>query len=240
MMASGAKRGLVVAILGAESTGKSVLARDLASALGGPFTTGEETAQGAAASAVVVDEWLRDFCLVRGRTPREDEQQGIAAEQTRRIEAAAVAHDVVIADTTSLMVAVYSDIVFGDTSLYAQAQAEHRRCDITLLTALDLPWKEDGLQRDGPHVREPVDALVRASLRAAGIPFAVIGGAGVARLEAALAAVRAALRSRVGPPEASGPTTNLADQPQDRRRWAAVCERCGDPDCELHLLRLGA
>ena len=63
----------------------------------------------------VVGEYLREFCDRERRTPRIDEQRGIAAEQARRIEAAAQRHDIVIADTSALMIAVYSDQVFGDT-----------------------------------------------------------------------------------------------------------------------------
>ena len=62
---------------------------------------------------------LREFCDAHGRTPHRDEQAGIAAEQTARIAAAAARADVVVADTSAIMIAVYSEIVFGDTSLYA-------------------------------------------------------------------------------------------------------------------------
>lgn len=204
-------RGGVVALLGAESTGKTTLASQLVDAL---------VAEGR--GAVVVSEYLREFCARERRTPRRDEQPMIAAEQTRRIEAAAAAHDVVIADTTALMIAVYSDQVFGDSGLYAEAGQAHLRCRATLLTALDLPWHADGHQRDGPHVREPVDAKVRAALLRIGAPFSVVAGTGPQRVAAALAAVRRALR----PP--------LAAEAAPRWRW--VCERCGEPDCELDEL----
>ena len=168
-------RAFVVALLGAESTGKTTLARDLGTAL---------AARGDA--AVVVGEYLREFCDAEGRTPRREEQRAIAAERNRRIEAAAAQAQVVVADTTAVMIAVYSEIVFGDTSLHVDAAAAHRAYDLTLLTALDLPWLPDGLQRDGPHVREPVDAKVRALLRDAGIAFSRVGGIGAARLQEAL------------------------------------------------------
>ena len=93
----------VVALLGAESTGKTTLAQELGQALD---ARGERVA--------VVGEYLREFCDREARTPRIDEQRDIAAEQTRRIAAAAHTHDIVIADTTALMIAVYSDHVFGD------------------------------------------------------------------------------------------------------------------------------
>jgi nicotinamide riboside kinase len=180
-------RAFVVAILGAESTGKTTLARELGATL---------ARRGADDVVVVVDEYLREFCTAASRTPRREEQRGIAAEQTRRIEDAAAGAHVVVADTSALMIAVYSEIVFGDTSLYAEAENAHRRCDLTLLTELDLPWHEDGLQRDGPHVRAPVDALVQAALARAGIAFIRIDGLGSDRLARALAAVDAALRDR--------------------------------------------
>lgn len=175
----------VVALLGAESTGKTTLAGDIAAAL---------VARGRA--AVVVGEVLREFCDAHRRTPRHDEQRGIAEAQTRRLEAASAGADIVVADTTALMVAVYSEIVFGDASLYAVAEAAQRRVDLTLLTALDLPWQADGLQRDGPHVREPVDAAVRAALQRAGVAFEPVTGLGPARLAAALAAIDRALTRR--------------------------------------------
>ena len=57
----------------------------------------------------VVDEYLREFCDRARPHAARDEQRRIAAEQTRRIDAAAATHDVVVADTTALMIAVYSD-----------------------------------------------------------------------------------------------------------------------------------
>ena len=60
---------------------------------------------------------------------------------------------------------------------------------LTLLTALDLPWVPDGHQRDGEHVREPVDALLRELLLAHRLPWAVIGGEGPAGLQQAMRAV---------------------------------------------------
>lgn len=199
----------VVALLGAESTGKTTLARELAARLG---DEGRHVA--------VVGEVLREFCDRHGRTPRIDEQAGIAAEQTLRIADAAATHEVVVADTTALMIAVYSEHVFGDTSLYPRALADHARTGLTLLTALDLPWQADGLQRDGPHVREPVDTRVRAALVSAGLPFGIVAGSGGLRVANALSAVQRALAPVGGP----------------RRGWHWVCERCGDADCERHRL----
>jgi nicotinamide riboside kinase len=215
----------VLAVLGAESTGKTTLTHALALAL---------RARGRA--AVVVGEVLREFCDARGRTPRADEQAGIAAEQWRRIEAAAQGGAVVVADTTPLMIAVYSELVFGDRSLYDAALRLQRACACTLLTGLDLPWRPDGLQRDGPHVRAPVDTLLRDALERAALPHAVVYGEGEARTGAALAAVAGALGLDVGAKRDDDAAPAQAGmRPQ---RLTGRCRECLVPGCE-HL-RAGA
>ena len=206
----------VIALLGAESTGKTTLARELT-----------DTLRAEGNKVALVAEYLREFCDQHGRTPQVHEQAGIATEQTRRIAEVAQTHNIVIADTTALMIAVYSEHVFGDRSLYAQAEETQRSYALTLLTALDLPWLPDGLQRDGPQVREPVTSQVRTSLSRAGVAYSVVSGSGPARLGSALAAVRHALQS----------TVEIDDTKAIRWQW--TCERCGDVDCERHLLPRG-
>ncbi len=214
----------LIAIVGAECTGKSVITPALAARIA------DETQLRCAAVA----EFLREWCDRHGRTPRMHEQAGIAAEQQRRIDAALATHDIVVADTTPLMTAVYSQFVFGDASLTAAAVAAHRRCDATLLTALDVPWQPDGVQRDGPHVREPVDALLRTLLRAHGIAWSVVSGQGDARVASALDAVTPLLVRRAAP--GSGLFTRLAERDRAQQAWRWVCERCDVADCE-HALR---
>ena len=94
------------------------------------------------------------------------------------------------------MTAVYSRLIFDDRSLDERAMALHSRMALTLLTALDLPWVADGHQRDGEQVRAPVDTLLREWLLAHGLPWAVIGGTGPARLQQAVNAVLPLLRPR--------------------------------------------
>jgi hypothetical protein len=104
--------------------------------------------------------------------------------------------------------------------LYRYAIDRQRRYDLTLLTGLDLPWVDDGLQREGPHVREEVDALVRTALADAGVAYRVVYGEGGDRLASALSAIDAAT------PRAT---------PSNTRRWQWNCEKCSDPQCEHTL-----
>ncbi len=210
----------ILAIVGAESTGKTTLALQLAERLRGE--TGLRIA--------LVPEELRAWCERMGRTPQQDEQASIAAAQSSAIDQACINHDLVVADTTSLMTALYSQLIFGDASLEAHAVAHHRQAALTLVTALDLPWVADGIQRDGPQVQAPVMALLRSWLIKHQLPWAMVCGHGPARLESALDAVAPVLRELTAPKQ--GLFTRLAQRNADptARRW--TCELCDDPQCE--------
>jgi nicotinamide riboside kinase len=217
---------VVIAVLGAESTGKSTLAVALA----------QHVAAQTGLAATHVDEHLRTWCERTGRTPRADEQHGIAHTQQERIAVAAATHDVVIADTTALMIAVYSRYVFGDHSLDAwAAQAHAATVQHTLLTALDLPWVPDGLQREGDHVRAPIDALVRELLTTHRIGWSLVSGEGSERVQRAFDAVVPLLRARAAP--GSGLFTRLAARDAAQPAWQWTCEKCDVPDCEHRLRR---
>lgn len=168
----------LVALLGAECTGKSTLAETLAK----HFDAG------------LVTEYLREWCDAHGRTPQQHEQAHIAAEQAARIAAATRTHDLVICDTTPLITALCSEHYFDDDALTADALAFQRRCDLTLVCAPDLPWQADGFLRDGPAVRERFDARVRAALTAGCLRWVDIAGGSAARTSAAVAAVTALQR----------------------------------------------
>ena len=204
--------GAVIALLGAESTGKTTLAREL-----------QRSLQEQGHHVALVEEALREFCVRMGRPPRRDEQAGIAHTQRLRIAEAVRSHELVVADTTSMMVAVYSQLLFSDASLLPDALADQARHRATLLMALDLPWVADPGIRDGAHVREPVDTLLRDALRDGAVGYSVIGSTGEQRLANALRAVHAALQA----PSPGAP------------RWRHVCAECGDPDCERHLFAKG-
>jgi nicotinamide riboside kinase len=196
-----------IALLGAESTGKTQLAGELA-----------EHFRSKGKSVAVVSEVLRTWCEREGRTPRPEEQLPIAQEQERLVDEAARTSDIVISDTTSLMVAIYSAMLFEDGTLYQFALSRQRSYDLTLVMGLDLLWVADGLQRDGPHVREPVDKLVREALEKAAVPYRVVYGSGPERLKSALAALEVEKQA--------------ADE---MRAWKWTCEKCSDPDCEHRL-----
>lgn len=167
-----------VALLGAESTGKTSLAQELGARLG----------------AIVVTEYLREFCDREGRVPMMAEQAGIIAEQERRerfaVDAAAergVAW--VICDTTSLMVALYSLDCFDDPSLLAAAIDRQRRYAATLVCQPDIDWVADGIMRVDPPTRERIHRQLVGVLDAHRIRWRAVTGSGEARVRSALEAL---------------------------------------------------
>ena len=201
-------------MLGAESTGKTQMAQGL---------TANLRSQGHSVSHI--PETLRLWCDTAGRTPRADEQWGIAQAHTAHIAQAPDA-TYLVADTTALMTAVYSDLLFGDGSLYAYALEQQRSFDLTLVMGLDLPWTADPL-RDGPQSRAPVDAALRAALARGNLPYQVVYGKDVARTQNALHAIES-IASRAGGISARGRFSS-------KTPWVWNCEKCSDPECEHKL-----
>jgi nicotinamide riboside kinase len=216
---------ICIAILGTESTGKTTLASALT----------ERLAQLSGLRVALVPELLREWCEAMGRTPLVHEQAALMDAQHARIDTAATTHDVVICDTTAVMTSVYSHFIFDDRSLQARAAALHGRMAHTLLMALDLPWVADGLQRDGPHVREPVDTLVREMLITYKLPWSLVTGTGPARLERAIDAIAPLLRQQAAP--RPGLFTRLAERNAEPAARSWRCENCDDPACEQLLHR---
>ena len=233
----------MIALLGAESTGKTALSLSLAQHL-----------RTAGRTVIVVPEVLREWCDQSGRTPFLHEQRAIAEEQARRTQAAAdsIGVEVVIVDTTPLMTSIYSELLFQDNSLCGFALAHQQIYHHTLVMGLDLPWVPDGLQRDSPAVQAPVDALIRRTLTSAHMTFHVIYGADSERLHHALCAMGlgttgAGRRSQaIASPIATNSvahygvsTVKDAENPLNNARqparWVWRCDKCSDPDCEHRL-----
>jgi nicotinamide riboside kinase len=217
---------MIIALLGAESTGKTQLAKTLVERL---------NARGV--KAIAAPEYLREWCDAHGRTPHAHEQLHIAHTQTQRIDAAAKQADVVLADTTALMTAVYSEHVFGDSSLYTYAVQQQRRCMLTLLTGLDMPWQPDGIQRDGPQAREAVDDLLRQALMGAKIGWSMVYGAGEERVQSAMQRIQSATDLIASYADNTPAGSQKYPTRSANRPWVWACDKCSDPECEHRLFR---
>jgi len=156
---------LRIALIGAECTGKTVLAEALAQRL----------------SAILLPERLREFCEEHGRTPRADEQAWLVDTQIEREdEALARATDEgidwVVCDTTPLLTALY-------------AVMHQRGYALTLLSGPELPWVSDGV-RDGPAARNAFHRRLIHTVLAHHLRFVRVEGDVDARIATALDELR--------------------------------------------------
>jgi NadR type nicotinamide-nucleotide adenylyltransferase len=150
-----------VAILGAESSGKSTLAEALATRYG----------------TIWVPEYLREFVDAEGRVPRESDQFPIARTQREREDAAAAhATGLLFCDTTPLMTAVYSLQYWQRVDDQLDALARRHDYALTLVTAPDSAWEADGLQRESEAVRQSVHATLLLLLEQRTIDYTLVTG----------------------------------------------------------------
>ncbi|WP_240538476.1 AAA family ATPase [Rhodoferax sp. PAMC 29310] len=172
--------------------------------------------------AIWVPEVLREWCNQEGRPPLAHEQVDVALEQMHRIESASSC-DYLIADTHPLMTAIYSELYFSDSSLYPMALEHLRQFDLTLVMGMDLDWKADGIQRDGPVMRQQANTRLRQVLDSESIPYTVIYGTGGTRADSALQAIA---------------HTTKSDDPRSAEKtkpWVWNCEKCSDAQCEHRM-----
>lgn len=152
---------LRVAILGAESSGKSTLAAALAERH----------------DTVWVPEYLREFVETRGRVPVAGDQFFIASTQVAREDAAASqASGFLFCDTTPLMTMLYSRHYFDGADAQLAALVDDHQYDLTIVTAPDSPWVADGLQRESEAVRQLIHRQLLDELVARRITYLLASG----------------------------------------------------------------
>jgi nicotinamide riboside kinase len=167
------KRLLKIAIVGAECTGKSILAKGLSDYFSEYH------------SSDWVPEYLRFFVEESQRTPLAFEQILIAREQKAleaRLEQSLQNsskdsdYALLFCDTTPLLTSIYSRVIFGKADSLVDQIAEQHDYDLTLLTQIDLPWVSDGVQRDGPKTQTAVHEMLQMRLKELQIPYQMITG----------------------------------------------------------------
>ena len=163
---------------GAESTGKSALARALSAKFGYPW----------------VPEFGRDYCEAKfARTGSTDltmdDLLAIAEGQHQAASAAAAAGNppILLLDTDPLMTAAWAQMLFGTVP---PALMAYPKADRYLLFAPDVPWVADGSRFFGtPAERTRFAETAEAMLLRAAVPFTRIGGGWQEREAAVIAAI---------------------------------------------------
>ena len=170
------KSVIKVAVLGAESTGKTTLCRDLATHFGCAW----------------VPEYMRTYLQAKWN----DEQltctwddllpiaQGQIELENKLAKQATQTPDnnrYLFCDTSLFELMVYANLYYGDCPEALTTAALTHRYDLILLTEVDILWEPDDL-RDSPNGREDIAELFAKELTRYGKSFRRIGGDREARV----------------------------------------------------------
>ncbi len=159
----------IISIVGPESSGKTTLARALATRFRAPWV--EEYARGYLSGRPTYDETDLDM-IARGQLALEE-------------EALKDAPPVLVLDTDMLVILVWWREKYGEAPDWVEAAVRAQRDQAYLLARPDLPWEPDPL-RESQYDRERLFEVYRDALAERRAAFDIVGGSGQARLRSAL------------------------------------------------------
>ncbi len=171
------KSVIKVAVLGAESTGKTTLCRDLAEHFGSPWVPEYMR-------TYLQDKWnqQQDTCTWEDLLPIAQGQ--IASENTLAKQVADTIETILpdqttqrylFCDTSLFELMIYANWYYGDCPRELTQAALVHHYDLVLLTEVDIPWVADDL-RDSPYDRQAISTRIENELNYYDKPFKRISG----------------------------------------------------------------
>ena len=163
------KSVIKVAVLGAESTGKTTLCRDLATHFGCPWVPEymRTYLQAKWDNEQLTCTWDDLLPIAQGQIELENKLAAQAAQNSDS--------GYLFCDTSLFELMVYSNWYYGDCPDALTKAALTHHYDLMLLTDIDTPWVADDL-RDSPHQREEISAYFAHQLTIHNKPFHIISG----------------------------------------------------------------
>lgn len=174
-----------IAVLGAESTGKTTLCRDLAAHFDCPW----------------VPEYMRSYLQEKwdkgGQTCTWEDllpiaQGQIALENKLALKSAQSenVNNYLFCDTSLFELMVYANWYYGDCPDALNKAALVHHYDLILLTEVDIPWVADDL-RDSPNARNAISTRFEEQLNHYNKTFRSIGGNRDQRVQQVIALLEA-------------------------------------------------
>ena len=160
-----------IVITGVECSGKSTLAQEIGKELGAP----------------VLPEYAREYLAGLGRAYTIEDLNIIAREQARR-EEEMHREDLVICDTSFLVLYIWSNVKYGKVSPFIEDLLDRSAADLYLLPFWNIPYEEDPL-REHPHEREGLYALYQRELEKREFQWRTVHGEKRDRLHQALSII---------------------------------------------------
>jgi len=163
-----------VVLIGAESTGKTTMAAQLAEYYQTPW----------------VPEYLRIFVDKKGGLPEPADipiiSRGHLEQEDHYLQET---DNLLFLDTDLITTLVYYRYYFNYVPDWVKRAAIEREADLYLLCDTDIPWKADPSQRDGPGVRDVLQQKLRDELISRNLPFVILSGPIEQRMSTAIKAI---------------------------------------------------
>jgi NadR type nicotinamide-nucleotide adenylyltransferase len=162
-----------IAITGPESTGKSQLAGQLAAHF--------HTVWVPEFSRAYIDSLQRPYdyydiaAIARGQLRNEEQLAGKASR-------------LLFCDTDFIVTYIWSVFKYNKCDPWVERQINEHRYDLYLLCNTDLPWEPDAL-REYPEKRSELFSLFKNELEVRGLPYHIVSGTGISRLNNAISIV---------------------------------------------------
>jgi NadR type nicotinamide-nucleotide adenylyltransferase len=160
-----------IVLTGAESTGKTTLAEDIATRYRLPW----------------VPEYARQYAETRGAALTIDDVEPIARGQLA-LERRPAADAPAVLDTNLLSTWIYGHYYYHYAPTWIDEYLRAEPADLYLLCEVDLPWVADSV-RDRAARRDEIQHQFVTELATRRLRFAAVRGAGPARLQSAVAAI---------------------------------------------------
>ena len=159
-----------ISITGPESTGKSILAEQLAS----HFDT------------TWVKEYAREYLDSINRPYEYSDILEIAKKQlSKELEQIPHAKDYLFCDTDLIVTRIWCEVKYKKCHSWIKENILEHKHDLYLLCDIDLPWEEDP-QREHPDKRKFLFDLYIKELMHYKLPFEIVSGNGNKRLQNAI------------------------------------------------------
>lgn len=183
-----ARAGLAlrIVIVGAESTGTTTLARALAGSLQAPWVP-------------EMGRYYTESIQHDGSAWTHEDFYRIGELQQHYENAMAMrSRGVLVCDTNTVATELWQRRYCGEMTPQMSAIAARDKADLYIITGDEIPFVQDGL-RDGEHLRHDMHQWFLDHIAATGVPYLVVRGTVVQRLEAGLRAAREVIQGyRIG------------------------------------------
>jgi NadR type nicotinamide-nucleotide adenylyltransferase len=169
------ERPFIVVITGAESTGKSVLTKQLSQHFSSHF----------------YPEYAREYLERFGPDYSLTDVEKIARVQMQQMnEATKYQTTCVFFDTWLIITKVWFEVVYRKVPDWLPEAIKNAPVDLFLLCANDIPWIPDPFRENGGDMRQKLFEMYKTNIKEFGFNYKTVTGTGDERLENAVKAIR--------------------------------------------------